>query len=169
MWVSWVSTHETRVKAVSPFEGCETPFRTAMSAQNALPPGQLAELLVSAASQLVDPSPSRSALARRGRLHLGRLRPLLARDESVAVVAGFSTGCWLGRRDGAVPDLGRFVYGNETRVDDRGRVVLDLRVRAWLAVDDPKAFDLVTVPAADGGILVVPVEEFARRCEVIAR
>jgi hypothetical protein len=37
------------------------------------------------------------------------------------------------------------------------------------AVENPKDFDVVTVPAADGGVLVVPVEEFARRWAVMAR
>jgi hypothetical protein len=46
--------------------------------------------------------------------------------------------------------------------------VLDLRVRAWLGVEQPMAFEVVAVPAPEGGLLVVPVEDFARRWEVIS-
>jgi hypothetical protein len=146
-----------------------------MSAPEHLPPGTLAELLVSAAAQLAHPDRSRSVLApagvpvRRGRLHLGRLRGVLDAGGPVTVVAGFSTGCWLGPRGAGPPDLGKLVYRSETSIDARGRVVLDLRVRAWLGVTDPAAFDVVTVPAPEAGLLVVPVEEFARRWEVITR
>jgi hypothetical protein len=146
-----------------------------MSAPEHLPPGALAELLMSAASQLADAGPTGAALApagvpvRGGRLHLGRLRPLLDPTQPVAVVAGFSTACWLGPREANPPDLGRLAYRSETTVDARGRVVLDLRVRAWLGVADAKAFDVVAVPAPAGGLLVVPIEDFARRWEVISK
>jgi hypothetical protein len=42
-------------------------------------------------------------------------------------------------------------------------------VRSWLAVADPMAFDVVIIPAIEGGLLAVPVEDFARRWEVISR
>jgi hypothetical protein len=47
-------------------------------------------------------------------------------------------------------------------------VVLDLRVRAWLGIANANAFDVVVVPPAEGGLLVVPVEDFARRWEAIS-
>jgi hypothetical protein len=145
-----------------------------MSAPDPVPSERLAELLVSAAAQLSSPS-ARVALApagvpiRRGRLHLGRLRSLLDGAESVVVTVGFASAVWLGRVGSAAPDLGRLAYRSDTRVDSRGRVVLDARVRSWLAVGDPMAFDVVIVPAAEGGLLVVPVDDFARRWEVISR
>ena len=146
-----------------------------MSAFEQLPQLRLAELLMNAATRLAEPGPARSALApmgmpvRRGRLHLGRLCRLLDTTGLVAVAAGFATACWIGPRDKPAPNLGRLGYRSETDVDSRGRVVLDLRVRAWLGIDDPLCFDVVAVPAVDGGLLIVPVEEFARRCEVISR
>jgi hypothetical protein len=145
-----------------------------MSALEHVPPGQLAELLMSAAAQLAEPGSTRAALApagipiRRGRLHLGRLRAMVNGAEPVAVLAGFSTACWLGPRHGTAPNLGRLAFRSEARVDARGRVVLDLRVRAWLGVADANAFDVVAVPAVEGGLLVVPVEDFARRWEAIS-
>jgi hypothetical protein len=129
---------------------------------------------VSAAAQLSSPS-ARAALVpagvpiRRGRLHLGRLRSLLDGAESVLITVGFASAVWLGPVGAPAPDLGRLAYRSDTRVDSRGRVVLDRRVRSWLAVADPIAFDVVIVPAADCGLLVVPVEDFARRWEVISR
>jgi hypothetical protein len=110
-----------------------------MSALDHTSPERLAELLVTAASQLTSTTSTRSALTpmgipiRRGRLHLGRLRDLLEAGQPVAVTAGFGTAVWLGC-PAAAPDLGRLAYRTDTRVDGRGRVVLDLRVRAWLAV-----------------------------------
>jgi hypothetical protein len=62
----------------------------------------------------------------------------------VAVVAGFRTVCWLGESDRSVPDLGRLAYRGVTRVDRRGRVVLDRRVRAWLGVPTPEVFEALT-------------------------
>ena len=66
-------------------------------------------------------------------------------------------GSWFRPHGIPVPNLGRLGYRSETDVDSRGRVVLDLRVRAWLGVDSPMCFDVVTAPAADGGLLIVPV------------
>lgn len=129
---------------------------------------------MSAATLLTESDPARRALSprgipvRRGRLHLGRLRHLLASAESVAVTAEFATAAWLGPRDCSAPDLGRLAYRTETNVDGRGRVVLDLCVRAWLGVEHPISFDVVAVPAPEGGLLVVPVENFVRRWEVIS-
>lgn len=146
-----------------------------MSALEHLPADRLAELLVSAASQLTETGATRSSLTpmgipiRRGRLHLGRLRNLLDTAEPVAVAAGFATAAWLGSPTASPPNLGRLAYRTETHTDARGRVVLDLRVRAWLAVEDPMCFEVITVPAERGGLLVVPIEDFARRWEVISR
>jgi hypothetical protein len=145
-----------------------------MSALDPPRPERLAELLLSAATLLTESQPARGALSpagipvRRGRLHLGRLRHVLSTAESVAVTAGFATAAWLGPRDVTAPDLGRLAYRTETCVDGRGRIVLDLRVRAWLGIEHPMAFDVVAVPAPEGGLLVVPVEDFARRWEVIS-
>ena len=145
-----------------------------MSALDAIPSRELAELLVSAATRLTENDPGRAALApmglpiRRGRLHLGRLRPLLDPTQPVAVAAGFATAAWLGAQDMSAPHLGRLAYRSETRVDERGRVVLDLRIRAWLGIEDPMCFEVVAIPVAEGGLLVVPIEDFARRWEVIS-
>jgi hypothetical protein len=54
-------------------------------------------------------------------------------------------------------------YRGEARLDRRGRAVLDRRARAWLGVADPSAFEVVVMPVATGGVLVVPVEGFSRR------
>jgi hypothetical protein len=144
-----------------------------MSAPKPVPSERLAELLVNAAAQLSSPSGASLVPAgvpiRRGRLHLGRLRSLLEGSESVVVAAGFASAVWLGPVGAPAPDLGRVAYRSDTRVDARGRVVLDGRVRSWLAVADPMAFDVVIIPAIEGGLLVVPVEDFARRWEVISR
>jgi hypothetical protein len=53
------------------------------------------------------------------------------------------------------------------RVDDRARVVLDRRVRAWLAVSDAGSFQAVTLPLGwtCEGLLVVPPEGHPRRFE----
>jgi hypothetical protein len=138
-----------------------------MSALGPVPPERLAELLVSAAAQLSSPSGASLVPAgvpiRRGRLHLGRLRLLLDGSESVVVAAGFASAVWLGPVGAPAPDLGRLAYRSGTRVDSRRRVVLDGWVRSWLAVADPMAFDVVIVPAIEAGLLVVPVEAFARR------
>jgi hypothetical protein len=102
---------------------------------------------------------------RRGRLHLGRLRGWLPEGDRVAVVTGFATVCWLGAVGVEPPGLGRLVFRSVAGVDGRGRVVLDRRSRAWLAVPDPAGFEAVVVPVVwdCGGVLVVPVEGYARR------
>jgi hypothetical protein len=81
----------------------------------------------------------------------------------VVVAVGFGAVCWLGAPSDPVPVLGPMTYRTEARVDGRGRVVLDRRVRAWLAVEDPGGFEALVMPAPGGGVLVVPVEGFARR------
>jgi hypothetical protein len=100
---------------------------------------------------------------RSGRVHLGRLRPRLPASGPVGVVAGFGTVCWLGGPDATPPDLGRMVYRTEARPDGRGRVVLDRRARAWLAVDTPGEFEAVVMAAPAGGVLVVPTEDYGDR------
>jgi hypothetical protein len=47
-------------------------------------------------------------------------------------------------------------------------VGLDLRLRNWLDVANALAFDVV-VPASPAGLLVIPVEDFAHRWEVLSR
>lgn len=104
---------------------------------------------------------------RSGRLHVGRLRSRLPVDGPVRVLVGFGSMCWLGGPDDAPPGLGRMVFRAEAPIDRRGRVVLDRRARAWLAVADPAAFDAVVMPAPAGGVLVVPVEGFTGRAEAV--
>jgi hypothetical protein len=147
-----------------------------MSARDQVPSpatgARLAGLLVSAAAELTDVP--RSGLApgipvRDGRFSLGRLREVVSSREALDVVAGFSTACWIGPPEIRVPDLGRLTYRSRTGVDRRGRMMLDYRVRVWLSVEDANAFEVVAFPAEAGGILVMPVEDFARRWEVISR
>lgn len=134
---------------------------------------RLAELLVSAAAELAETP--RTELAptgipvRDGRLSLGRLRELLPRDDALEVVAGFAVACWVGPPGVRAPDLGRLAYRSRTRLDRRGRVLLDYRARTWLAVAEPNRFEVVAFPVEAGGIVVMPVEDFARRWEVISR
>jgi hypothetical protein len=106
---------------------------------------------------------------RDGRLTLGRLRELLPGNESLELVAGFAVACWVGPTAVRAPDLGRLMYRSRTGIDRRGRVMLDYRARTWLAVEDPNRFEIVAFPAQAGGILIMPVEDFSRRWEVIAR
>jgi hypothetical protein len=133
----------------------------------------LAELLVSAASQLAAPTPAGFAPAgipiRDGRVHLGRLRRILDGHERVVVVAGFATAVWIGPPAAPAPPLGRLDYRTDTMIDRRGRLVLDFRVRSWLDVADTRAFDAVIVGADGPGLLVIPVEGFAQRWEVLTR
>jgi len=96
-------------------------------------------------------------------------REVLPRGETLEVGAGFSSACWIGPPGSRAPDLGRLTYRSRTGVDRRGRVMLDYRARTWLAVDDANRFEVVAFPAEAGGILVMPVEDFARRWEVISR
>ncbi|MGI8792483.1 MAG: hypothetical protein ACR2H3_04810 [Acidimicrobiales bacterium] len=132
----------------------------------------LAELLMNAAAELADAPRTELVpigIPVRGGLTLGRLRELLCRDETLEVVAGFAAGCWIGPAGVRAPDLGRLTYRSRTGLDRRGRVMLDHRARTWLAVEDPNRFEVVAFPAEAGGILVMPVEDFARRWEVISR
>ena len=80
---------------------------------------------------------------------------------------GFASAAWVGPPTASAPHLGRLAYRSETRVDERGRLLLDFRVRDWLGVADPLAFEVVVVPAEAGGLLIVPVEDFAHRWEAI--
>ncbi len=143
-----------------------TPLSPAVGAR-------LAELLVSAAAELTDAP--RADLAptgipvRDGRVTLGRLRELLPRHESLEVVAGFAAACWVGSPGDRAPELGRLNYRGRSGIDRRGRVLLDHRARTWLNVEDPNRFDVVAFAPAAGGILIVPVEDFARRWAVISR
>ena len=129
---------------------------------------------MTAAERLAGPGAAAGSLVpigvpvRRGRLYLGRLRSMFDISEPLTVAVGFATACWIGARGVAMPDLGRLGYRSTTDVDSRGRVVLDHRVRAWLGVADPLCFDVVIAPAADGGLLIVPVDEFARRWQAIS-
>lgn len=145
-----------------------------MSAPDSLPADRLAELLVSAAAHLTAPGAAGRAgftpagiPIREGRVHLGRLRTALDGHERVAVVAGFASAVWLGPPSAPPPQLGRLAYRTETTVDRRGRLLLDFRVRSWLAVADTLAFEVVVVAAEPAGLLVVPVEGFAQRWEVL--
>jgi hypothetical protein len=134
---------------------------------------RLAELLMSAAAELAEAP--RTDLApmgipvRDGRLSLGGLREVLPTDETLEVVAGFATACWIGPPGSRAPDLGRLTYRSRTGIDRRGRVMLDYRARTWLAVADANRFEVVAFPAQEGGIVVMPVEDFARRWEVVSR
>ena len=171
----WAATHKPCVEVVSPSGDAPARYPGGHVCPDRVPPGQLAELLVSAANQLVAPEPAAPVLApmgvpvRCGRLHLGRLRGLVDAEVPLAVAAGFGTACWLGPEGVAAPNLGRLGYRARAVVDGRGRVVLDRRVRTWLAVENEGCFEAVTIPAPEGGILVVPIEDFARRWEVIPR
>jgi hypothetical protein len=144
---------------------------------SALEPGtaELAQLLMNAATHLSSLDGARPPLVpvgipiRRGRLHLGRLRPFLDGADTVAVAVGFASAAWVGPRTEPAPNLGRLGYRSDTRIDERGRLVLDLRVRNWLGVANPLAFEVVVVPASPAGLLVIPVEDFAHRWEVLNR
>lgn len=134
---------------------------------------RLAELLMSAAAELseaprLDLAPM-GIPVRDGRLALGRLREIVPRGETLEVLAGFATACWIGPPGSRAPDLGRLAYRSRTGIDRRGRVMVDYRARAWLAVADANRFEVVAFAAETGGILVMPVEDFARRWEVVSR
>lgn len=131
---------------------------------------------MSAAEALDSPADGGAAAAaplgvpvRAGRLHVARVRQWLPSDGPVAVVAGFASACWLGSPETKAPDLGRLAYRSLTAVDSRGRVVLDRQVRAWLAVADTASFEVAVMPLQPTGVLVVPVEDFARRFEAVTR
>lgn len=106
---------------------------------------------------------------RDGRVALGRLHDTLPRDETLEVVTGFAVASWIGPAGARPPDLGRLKYRSRTGIDRRGRVMLDYRARAWLTVEDSNRFEVVAFPEPAGGIFIVPVEDFARRWEVISR
>jgi hypothetical protein len=82
---------------------------------------------------------------------------------------GFANAVWLGPPATAGPNLGRLAYLTETAVDRLGRLLLDFRVRSWLAVADTSAFEVVIVTAETGGLLIVPVEDFSQRWEVVTQ
>lgn len=132
----------------------------------------LVRLLVSLAAEVADASAPRRIPAllgvpvRSGRLHLGRLRPLVQSGpgDPVAFKVGFGLACWLGPDPGAAPGLGRLWSRGTVDVDPRGRLRLDRRVRAYLAVADPASFEVVPV-SVDGGVLLVPAEDFPTRWE----
>jgi hypothetical protein len=106
---------------------------------------------------------------RDGRLHLARLREWLPAGDRLVVVTGFATACWLGAAVAEPPGLGRHVHRSAARIDHRGRVVLDRRSRAWLAVADRARLEAVALPVSwdCGGLLVVPIEDYARRFEAV--
>ena len=122
---------------------------------------------MSAVAQLTEPATGALAPCgtpvRNGRLHLGRLRPLLDGCDRPAVLAGFATAVWIGAPATNPPQLGRLAYRGDASIDARSRLIVDFRVRRWLSVADTQAFDVVIVPAALGGLLIVPIEDFARR------
>jgi hypothetical protein len=126
---------------------------------------------MSAADALTAPSTHLRSLAplglpvRQGRLALGRLRGALGPEASgeVEVAAGFATAAWLAHPGLRPPDLGRLVWTAIAALDGRARIVLDRRVCAYLAVDDPANFEVVPLKAQGGGLLLVPVEDFERR------
>jgi hypothetical protein len=136
---------------------------------------ELAQLVMNAATHLssldgVTPAADPVGIPiRRRRLHLGRLRWFLDGVDTVAVAVGFASAAWVGPRTEPAPNLGRLGYRSETRIDERGRLVLDLRVRNWLGVANPLAFEVVVVPASPAGLLVIPVEDFAHRWEALHR
>lgn len=129
---------------------------------------------MSAAATLTEAPTPDSVLApagmpvRNGRLHLARIRHWLPLDGELVVVTAFATGCWLGSAGDQPPDLGRHVYRSTAVVDTRGRVVLDRRSRAWLAVTNPALFQAVAMPLQrPAGVVVVPIEDYARRIEAV--
>src|SRR3954467_9901313 len=110
---------------------------------------ELVQLLMNAAAQLSSlDGPRRSLIPagipiRRGRLHLGRLRSLLDGHDRPAVVAGFAAAAWIGPPATTPPQLGRLAYRTDPSIDPRGRLLVDFRVRRWLAVSDTLAFEVV--------------------------
>ena len=99
-----------------------------------------------------------------GRLTLGRLIDRFAGHEgTLAVAAGFGTVGWIGAVGAEPPDLGRLAWHGRARVDLRDRLMLERRVRVYLAVADVARFNVVLIPIDEGGLLVVPVEGFATR------
>ena len=107
---------------------------------------------------------------REGRLSLGHQREALGPGacDTVAVVAGFQTAAWVGRPEWSPPNLGRLRWHATSSLDNRGRVSLDRRARAYLAVPDPAAFDVVVLRSPGGGLLLVPTDGFEARLAAVA-
>ena len=130
---------------------------------------------MSAATALTDPGRAGLPLVpaglpvRRGRLSLGKLRHAFwpGALEVVEVTAGFATDCHLGRPGHTPPDLGRLVARDVTPIDDRSRITLDRRIRAFLAIADPAEFTVVAANHPAGGLLLIPTDDFDRRLEAL--
>lgn len=100
---------------------------------------------------------------RRGRVSLGYLGDPLRSSKDVDVVAGLRSACWLGVIGQCAPGLGRLSHRSLATVDSRRRVVLDRHLRAYLAVADADAFAVVLISLGNGGLLLVPTEDFDAR------
>ena len=133
---------------------------------------ELAKLLERVATQLssIDATPAharrdfrppRTSPPRPPASHSPRQRP-------TAVAVGVASAAWLGPLIAASPNLGRRGYRSVSRIAERGRVVLDSRVRSWLGVADAAAFEVVVVRADPLGVLIVPVEDFDGRWQVLS-
>ncbi len=61
------------------------------------------------------------------------------------------------------PDLGRLSHHARGTVDGRNRLRLDRHVRGYLGVADALDFEVVLASMADGGLLLVPVEDIEER------
>jgi hypothetical protein len=94
----------------------------------------------------------------KGRLSLGRRvgKPSVP----MAALAGLRSVCWLGPDPESAPGLGRLVHQTTVAVDERGRVVLNRRLRGFLGLVDPDDFEAVVVVLPSGGVLVVPADDF---------
>ena len=104
---------------------------------------------------------------RAGRISLSKLIPA---GTEVAVAVGFTTACWVGPAGASVPPLGRLVHHARARIDAKGRLNLDRRVRAYLDVPDPACFEVAVVSAVDvAGVVLIPIHDFARRLEDLTR
>lgn len=102
-----------------------------------------------------------------GRFSVGRLSRWLPTGE-IAVVTGFAVATWLGSPTDPHPLLGHQIYRSFTTVGARNRLRLDFRSRAWLAVNDTAHFEAVVIPLPDPrGLLLVPVDDYARRIEAV--
>ena len=103
----------------------------------------------------------------RGRVALGRYRPLVAPDGACTVAVAFATAAWLGPPGAPPPPLPGLIHRDTAAVDGRGRAVLSRAVRAYLAVAEPEAFDAIVVSCGNG-LLLVPGEDFTRRQQEVA-
>ena len=150
-----------------------------MSALEHVPQQRLAELLMSAVTRLAEPDSTTYSLVpigvpvRRGRLHLGRLQLMFNTTEPLNVAVGFATAGWIGARGVALPDprSARLSQCNRRRLTGTcgPRSSGPCLARCgWLGVADPMCFDVVLAPAPNGGLLIVPVDEFARRWQAIS-